>query len=67
MTNMAWLLAAIRRFVARLFPPIEAPALTPLRGRRGNAMTSIAQDFVEAGYRGNPEEDDKWPDQGGTP
>jgi len=64
---MERILAAIRQFFAKLFPPIEQPAMTPLRGRRGNAMTSIAQDFVEGGYHGNAEEDDKWPDQGGKP
>jgi len=60
-------LASLRQFFARLFPPIEKPALTPLRGRRANAMTSIAQDYIESGYHGNPEEDDKWPSQGGKP
>ncbi len=64
---MERVLAAVRQFVAHLFPPIEKPAMTPLRGRRANAMTSIAQDYVEGGYHGNPEEDDKWPDQSGTP
>ncbi len=64
---MVWMMAATRRFSAHLFPPIEAPALTPLRGRRGNAMTAIARDFVAGGYRGTAEEDDKWPDQGGKP
>ncbi len=64
MENM---LAAIQRFFARLFPPIEKPALTPLRGRRANGMTSIVQDYIEGGYHGDPEEDDKWPDAGGKP
>jgi hypothetical protein len=61
------ILAATRQFFAIIFPPIERPALTPLRGQRGNAMTSVVQDYVEGGYHGDPEDDDKWPDQGGTP
>jgi len=64
---MERILAAIRQLFARLFPPIEKPAMPPLRGRRGHATMSIAQDFVEGGYHGDPEEDDKWPDKGGKP
>lgn len=64
---MERILATIGRFFARVFPPIEKPAMTPLRGRRGHTTSSIAQDFVERGYHGDPEEDDKWPDQGGKP
>ena len=64
---MEHMLTAVRRFFARLFPPIEQPALPPLRGRRANAMTAIAQDYVEGGYHGDAQEDDKWPDQGGKP
>jgi hypothetical protein len=64
---MARILAATRQFFAKLFPPIEQPALKPLRGRRANAMTSIAQDYIEGDYHGKSEDDDKWPDQGGKP
>jgi hypothetical protein len=64
---MERILSSLRQFFARLFPPIETSALPPLRGRRANAMTAIVQDYIEGGYRGNPEDDDKWPDQGGKP
>ncbi|MGI8690041.1 MAG: hypothetical protein ACR2M3_15800 [Thermomicrobiales bacterium] len=64
---MERILATIGRFFARVFPPVEKPAMTPLRGRRGHTTSSIAQDFVEEGYHGNPDEDDKWPDKGGKP
>lgn len=64
---MERVLAAIRQFFAHLFPPIEQPALTPLRGRRAHTTSAVVQDFIEGGYHGNPEEDDKWPDQGSKP
>jgi hypothetical protein len=59
-----WLIAE------KLFPPIESPAMKPLRGRRGHAAASIVEDWWESGYHGDhhgdPTEDDKWPDQDET-
>jgi hypothetical protein len=59
--RLHWLIAK------KLFPPIESPALSPIRGRRSHAAASIVEDWWEPAYHGDPTEDDKWPDQDGTP
>jgi hypothetical protein len=61
LTWLHWLIAE------KLFPPIEAPALPPIRGRRAHSAASIVEDWWEPAYHGDPTEDDKWPDQDDAP
>ncbi len=61
---MRRILPAIRRFFAQFFPPIEKPALPPLREQHANAMTSIVEDYIKGDYHGDSTKDDTGPDQG---
>lgn len=59
------LLKAVQQFIAeRLFPPIEQP------GGWAAGPFTIGKELEKRAngtYHGDPKEDDKWPDQGGTP